>query len=710
MLVFALPNVASAQTERDDRSYIQAFLEDNLSDAGREVRITGFQGALSARATIEELSIADATGVWLTLRGVVLDWNRSALLRGRLEIGELSAKELLLPRKPAPPPAPQETPGLDLPKLPAPEAKPFSLPELPVSISIAAVSIGKVALGAPLFGAAADVSLQGSAELNEGAGKAALNISRIDGAKGSLRLAGTYSNASRNLDLSLVLSEAADGIAANLIGLPGRPSVDLSIVGAGPISAFTAKIGLDTDGVQRLGGEVTLQSTSDPTLSPDQHFAANISGDVRPLVLPQYRPFFGPDIRLGLRGTRPGEGGLTLDEISLTSDALTLAGQVDLGADNWPLRIDVTGRIASADGAAVLLSLPGPETRVKTATFTARYDAETGDDWSGAITIQDLQSADLSLADASLTGGGRLTQGNGTALGQVTGVLDMILAGIELRDEGLAQAVGPSLRGAVSFDMPEREPLTLRNIAVTGADYALSGAVVVQGLLDDRTLSVSGKVDLSARDLSRFSGISGQSLAGAATLRIAGKGDVLGGGFDLDITGTAQDLGLGIVRLDPLISGNSTLVVAAERTEAGTTIERLTITTPHTGITASATLTSKASTGRFEARLADAGRVRARPVRTSQPVWRVPPDRARVERRDQTHRPRQRGGHPERDRASQRRAGSGRRGPGQPYGRRRFALFRARETPNRRRSGPFGQRHRRSGAEQFFRNLERYGA
>jgi translocation and assembly module TamB len=94
VMICAFPNGAAAQTTSDERSYVQAFLEDNLSDAGREVRITGFAGGLSARATIDELTIADANGVWLTLRDVVLDWDRGALLRGRLEIGELSAKEL----------------------------------------------------------------------------------------------------------------------------------------------------------------------------------------------------------------------------------------------------------------------------------------------------------------------------------------------------------------------------------------------------------------------------------------------------------------------------------------------------------------------------------------------------------------------------------------------------------------------------------------
>ena len=71
--------------QEDDRDYLTAFLEDTLSDAGRQVTVTGFAGALSSQATIERLTIADDQGVWITLTGVVLDWSRSDLFFGRAE-------------------------------------------------------------------------------------------------------------------------------------------------------------------------------------------------------------------------------------------------------------------------------------------------------------------------------------------------------------------------------------------------------------------------------------------------------------------------------------------------------------------------------------------------------------------------------------------------------------------------------------------------
>ena len=113
-----------AATDEDQGGVLERFIEDNLSGEGRQVSITGFTGALSGRATLETMTISDADGAWLTLTDVVLDWNRSALFRGRLEVAELSAAEILLPRLPLPAEV----------AAPTPEASGFKLPELPVSV------------------------------------------------------------------------------------------------------------------------------------------------------------------------------------------------------------------------------------------------------------------------------------------------------------------------------------------------------------------------------------------------------------------------------------------------------------------------------------------------------------------------------------------------------------------------------------------------
>ena len=88
-----MPFGAPAQdaSEEEDKGFLTNWLEENLSGGGREVTIEGFQGALSSEATIDKLTIADDEGIWITVEDAVLDWNRSALLRGNLQVTQLSA-------------------------------------------------------------------------------------------------------------------------------------------------------------------------------------------------------------------------------------------------------------------------------------------------------------------------------------------------------------------------------------------------------------------------------------------------------------------------------------------------------------------------------------------------------------------------------------------------------------------------------------------
>src|SRR5690606_21541295 len=171
LAVLAQSAAELSEQAEDDRGFLTSLLEKNLSGAGRQVVIRGFKGALSSRATFEQLIIADDEGTWLTLNNGAIQWNRSALLVGRIEIAELSASEILLPR----------LPGTGEDGKPKAEAKEFALPELPVSVNIDTIRADRVELGEPVIGLPAAISMAGSMSLSGGAGNADLNIKRLDG-------------------------------------------------------------------------------------------------------------------------------------------------------------------------------------------------------------------------------------------------------------------------------------------------------------------------------------------------------------------------------------------------------------------------------------------------------------------------------------------------------------------------------------------------
>ncbi|EPX84686.1 hypothetical protein ruthe_02046 [Rubellimicrobium thermophilum DSM 16684] len=106
LLLLAAPLAAQTPAEQDrDRGFLTGLIEDALSSSARSVVIEGFEGALSSRASVESLIIADREGVWFRAEDLVLDWNRSALLRGRIEVQELSAGRIEIIRPPLPDPA-----------------------------------------------------------------------------------------------------------------------------------------------------------------------------------------------------------------------------------------------------------------------------------------------------------------------------------------------------------------------------------------------------------------------------------------------------------------------------------------------------------------------------------------------------------------------------------------------------------------------------
>lgn len=564
-----LPLAAMAQ--EDDRSYLTALLEDNLSGAGRSVVITGFAGALSSRATIERLTIADDAGIWITLEGVTLDWSRSALLRGIVDVSELSAQDIILER------IPQAEDSA-----PSPEAGSFSLPELPVSINIGRLAAERIVLGEAVLGEALEGRLEASATLEGGEGRTELLLERTDaGPAGRLDLTAAYGNATGQLMLDLLAEEAADGIAVAKLGIPGAPSVRLSVQGEGPITDFVATVGLLTDGQERLAGTVELLGAEDGT----RGFDVNLSGDLAPLWMPEYRDFFGDRIALTATGSRSPEGVLRLQSFALDAQAIDLSGAATLAADGLPLAFDVTGRIGLESGVSVLLPLSGEDqTSVQSVLMDITYDRAAGEGWTGDVIIDGLDRRGLAAERLALDGAGRIWRRDGAA--HVGATLDFTASGLVPEDAALAAAVGTNLGGQVILSWQQGgDGLRLPRIVLEGEDYGLTGRAVVAGL--DAALTVSGVAWARVDDLERFSALAGRPLSGAAGIEVTGSASPLTGAFDVDANLIGTDVAVAQAELDGLLRGSSRIVLSAARTETGTMLRDLTVVAQ--------TLTAKAS-------------------------------------------------------------------------------------------------------------------
>ena len=58
---------ATLAQDESENSYIVTLIEDGLSTDDRQIRLIGIDGLLASEATIEAITIADKTGVWLTV-------------------------------------------------------------------------------------------------------------------------------------------------------------------------------------------------------------------------------------------------------------------------------------------------------------------------------------------------------------------------------------------------------------------------------------------------------------------------------------------------------------------------------------------------------------------------------------------------------------------------------------------------------------------
>lgn len=567
-----------APDEEGDKGWLTSLIEDNLSGAGRKVTITGFAGALSSRATMQRLTIADEDGVWITLDDIVLDWSRSALLRGNLIVNELGAAAITIDRLPRTEEAPVK-----------PEATPFefALPELPVSVDIGSVRADRITLGPSILGEPFEGTLGASLHLAGGDGTADVRLERTgDAPAGLIRLDASYSNSSRHLKIDFEASEDKGGIVARALDLPGAPEAGLSLIGDGTLDSFDAILRLESDGEERLAGPITLRDEA----SGARGFSARLRGNPAPLFLPDYAEFLGDRLTVDVTGRTYPDGALELDTLALQSRALMLDGEIRLGADRLPERLDVTATIAREDGAPVLLPIAGPErTHVRHADLDLQFDRRAGSGWQLAAHVQGLDRPDLQMADVTLRGRGRM--GRLQDARDVGGTLHVDAAGVDGLDPALLAALGTDFSAASVFSWREAAgALDLSRLSVRGTDYGLWASLAIRGLGEG--LRTRGRARISADDLSRFSALAGRPLAGRVTGVLRGEGSALSGAFDLAADIDADGLAIDQPEVDHLFAGHSVISTHVVRDETGTRIDAFDARARSLNITAHGRLSS----------------------------------------------------------------------------------------------------------------------
>ena len=586
-LCFA-PFATVAQTQEDeDKGYLTELIEENLSGVSRQVTVQGFAGALSSEATIDVLTIADADGVWLTLEDIVLSWNRGALLRGAIDVQELSAARIIISR----PPIAEDT-G------PAPEAQPFSLPELPVSVSLDQLRIGRVELGEAFLGEPIAVSLSGSAQLGDGEGAANVIAERLDGKSGVFQINGSFVNATRVLDLLLNLEEGRDGIAARILDLPGRPAIKLEVAGNAPLDDYEANLAVATDGQDRLTGTFGLTSREGERL-----ISLDLGGDISPLFAPEYQSFFGNDASLVAEIVKSADGRIDVQQLALDAGRVALNGAVKIDAQGWPTLIDLTGGITPLGNEPVLLPLTGPKTFVDGMDLAIIYDASLSDDWRADIAIEGVDRPGLGIDELRLDGGGILRSGEGAQEGLITANLQYGAAGLQLTEAGASEAFGDEIGGELIAERAEGGRTEISRLTLSGAGLEVQAEATIDG--PDAGFRTNANLNAEIAGLGRFSTLIGQQIGGATEVAILADVTPLDGLFNIVLSGQTNDLSVGIPEADRVLAGRGTIAATAVRDADGTRLENLRVQTDSASLRANADLTSEGAEAQLNASLRD---------------------------------------------------------------------------------------------------------
>lgn len=592
LTVFAQGEAEDAASAKDDKGFLTNLLEENLSGVGREIIISGFEGALSSRATFDSITIADDEGVWLTLKDGAIQWNRTALLRGRIEIAELYAKEISLPRLPG------GGEGADVPDT---EAREFSLPELPVSLNIEKIQADRVELGEPVIGIPAAISVSGNMSLAGGEGKADISVNRLDGPSGQFVLSAGYANETKVLNFNLSLEEAADGLLVNIIDLYEKPSVSAQISGQGPLDGFYSDLRLATDGQPRVTGRALVEAQTASDGTPGRAFRLELEGDVASLLPPDDRAFFGKNSELKAVGWRAETGRMNIPQLEVKTEAMSLEGFLRTNDKGAPQRAQLEmllGRDAGASDLPVSLPGGGENATVEAGRLELKFDASKGRGWTLDGYVEDLDQGSASVGEMLLDGSGEVITDETGALSEITGNLNYDAKAIAFDDPGLADAIGKAINGKASFTYGGNQ-LEISELTIDGSDYGLKGYTLLSGLSSGLILSMD--MDASYKDLSRLSKLAGRPVSGAGEVTLEGYYAVLSKAFDIEAQVIGNDITIDQEQVDRLLKGESRIVLDARRDETGTELEEFSVKA--NGLTANADGYLRSESANVQARI-----------------------------------------------------------------------------------------------------------
>ena len=536
LLVALVALGGQARATEADKGVLANLLSRALSSETTSVSIGAVDGVLSSDASISDIVLSDRDGPWLKIDKARLIWNRLALFSRRLEVDQLTIGHIQFLRRPLRPETPPSNGG------------PGSiLPELPLKVIVKQFSLQELSLGEPVVGVAARLEIDGKATLgppSEGL-DLSLTSKRLD-APGEFKAVMTYVPATDKLTLAINSEEPAGGIFAHLVKLPGLPPVKLAFNGAGALDNFDAKLDFAAGpDVWASGDVVVARQGAGRKLTLDLN--SRLEGMAPPIVRPVFAGettlkgdvFFGDDSTIATPGLHLVSANARLDIVGGRSADNTVGVKIHAGAIPGATEIGKLDLNASIAGPALSPTIDG--------SFDAGdIHVEQGSLDRVSATFRAVPNGSLAEASTRIA-----FEGQGA------------MSGLKLADPTLASAVGSEAKVA------------LRGSASTGGDIAFDAFDLSSRDLDAHysgllsPTKVHGRLEVTARNLSRFAALAGGALKGEARLTADLDGAPRYGALTATVDAHATNLTTAFPMLDRVTGGNLRLTGAARTTPGG---------------------------------------------------------------------------------------------------------------------------------------------
>lgn len=549
---FAAGSQSQAQT---DQSVLANLISRLLSTPTTRVSIGRIEGALSSNAVIRDVQIADRSGVWLSLDRARLIWTRTALLRGRLEVNELEIDRLQILRKPET----TEEEAVSVSDEPI-------LPELPVKVIVEGFTLQELALGEPVLGTAARLSARGSANLgdpNEGL-QLDFSAQRLD-APGQLSVDLDYVPQTNRLSLDLTHQEPEGGIAARLLDLPGLPPVDLKVAGEGPLSNFAARLDFSAGPTIGAAGTTTVRRAG-AAYTVDADLAARIEG----LLPAPVAPVFSGTTQLVGNVAIGDDGSVRLQPVRITSNVASfdMSGTV---SDQQALDLTLQARALPNDGSGTRAG----DAEIRRLVFDGRVQGTmTAPRINGSLDAAGVRLPEGALD--TLTARIAMDPVNDAAIpDRFSFTVDARASGIQAADRELARALGRtlSLTANGTFGRDGIATVDTARLETSTAQAGFTGRVGSSAL--------DGSLDAEIPALAAFSGITGRTLRGSATLTARLSGTPRRSDIVATIDANLRDLSTGSPPLDGLLGRSVAANGVLRRVPGGFAFENLRIDGAH---------------------------------------------------------------------------------------------------------------------------------